>query len=351
MWGQIASAVVGGYMSQQAAKKQAAAMDRANAASNQGYTDARPYITDVYNRGQSALDGILSQGAYTGQTYAPMNDMQSNALGSQYTFNEDGLADAQGFQNVGQGFANNYANLYNQASQDMLGSAINYASDSANYQPLLNAAMMDDRRNLDENVLRGIDMGASASNNTNSSRAAVANAIAERGFSDRRDQALANIQNNLIDRSINAQQQQLNNQVTANQNLAGLYNLGFDQGSAALSNMSAAGSAFRQEDQNQMTDAMANYQRQRDFEMDQLNAYNAGILGQAPRTAVTQQPNLVDPTMAGVAGTMTGFGIGRQIDDYFKQPTTKTNTAYRPMYEYGAAGGRNYGVNNNIYGF
>ena len=198
MWGQIASAVVGGYMSQQAAKKQAAAMDRANAASNQGYTDARPYITDVYNRGQSALEGILSQGAYTGQTYAPMNDMQRNALGSQYTFNEDGLADAQGFQNVGQGFANNYANLYNQASQDMLGNAINYASDSANYQPLLNAAMMDDRRNLDENVLRGIDMGASASNNTNSSRAAVANAIAERGFSDRRDQALANIQNNLI---------------------------------------------------------------------------------------------------------------------------------------------------------
>ena len=62
VWGQIAGAVVGGVMANQAAKKQAAAMDRANAMSNQGYTDARPYITDVMSRGQGTLNDILATG-------------------------------------------------------------------------------------------------------------------------------------------------------------------------------------------------------------------------------------------------------------------------------------------------
>ena len=54
---------------------------------------------------------------------------------------------------IGQGFGQNYQDLYNRASQDMLGNAINYAGN--NFQPLLEAAMLDDRRNLDENVSGG----------------------------------------------------------------------------------------------------------------------------------------------------------------------------------------------------
>ena len=45
VWGQIASAVVGSYMSNQAAKKQEKAIDAANRMSNMGYLDAQPLFS------------------------------------------------------------------------------------------------------------------------------------------------------------------------------------------------------------------------------------------------------------------------------------------------------------------
>ena len=41
-----------GYFANQAAKKQAKAMDRANQMSNMGYLDARPFVTAGYQGGQ-----------------------------------------------------------------------------------------------------------------------------------------------------------------------------------------------------------------------------------------------------------------------------------------------------------
>ena len=92
-------------------------------------------------------------------------------------------ADAPGFMNLGRGFAQNYADLYSRAGQDMLANGIQYATDPRNYRGLVDAAMRD-RRNLEENTLRGIDIASSGSGNTNSSRAGVADAIAARGFAD-----------------------------------------------------------------------------------------------------------------------------------------------------------------------
>ena len=229
VYGQIAGAVIGGVMANRAAKRQAAAMDRANAANNQGYTDARPYITDVMSRGQGALNDILATGAYSGDTYARMNPMQTAAFNNLGSFGTNAFNNAQGFMNTGQGFANNYANLYNQASQNTLNNALNYATDPTNYQPVADAALRDARRNLEENTLRGIDVGSSMTGNTNSSRAGVADAIAARGFADREADVIAQVQNNLIDRSLDQQQNQFANMTTANQNLAGVYNTGFDQ--------------------------------------------------------------------------------------------------------------------------
>ena len=62
-----------------------------------------------------------------------------------------GAADATNFMNLGRGFGQNYADLYNQASQDMLGNAIDYASSNAD--PLIRNAMRNDYRNLMENQL------------------------------------------------------------------------------------------------------------------------------------------------------------------------------------------------------
>ena len=97
---------------------------------------------------------------------------------------------------IGRGFGQNYGDLYNRASQDMLGNAINYASN--NSDPLIRAAMRDDYRNLMENQLPGTGLSASATGNTNSSRRGTREAILERGYQDRMADTTADIQNQMI---------------------------------------------------------------------------------------------------------------------------------------------------------
>jgi len=320
----IAGSVIGGMMNRSAAKKQQAAINNANAMSNQGYTDARPYITDVMSRGKAALGGILDTGTYQGDTYARMDPMQAAAYSNLGNFGTNALNNASGFMNAGQGFAQSYQNLFNQASQNNLGNAVAYATDPANYQPVADSVLRDARRNLEENTLRGIDVASSMSGNTNSSRAGVADAIAARGFADREADVIAEVQNNLMDRSLTEQQNRLTNMTAANQNLAGTYNTGFDQSLAATDAMTTAGGALRQEQQNILDDSRARFERDRDFEMNQLNAYNAGILGQAPRTPQGYTANYVDPNMAGLGGAIGGFGLGGKIANYFTQPQAQS---------------------------
>lgn len=338
MLGQIAGAVIGGIMNRNAAKSQAAAQDRATQAQMQGYTDAREYIKDMYERGQGALDDALAAGYYRGPTYAGMDE---NALaGYNQMINQAGMntADARNFANVGRGFANNYQNIYNRASQDMLGNAIDYASDSANYSPLLDAVMRDDTRNFQENTLRNNALSASASGNANSSRSAVRDAIAERAYEDRRADALTSIQNELINRSMNTQQNQLSNLTNANKNLAGVYNTGLNQMNNANTNMVTAGNAFQNDLQRQYNDNKATFEGNRDFALNTLNQYNAGILGRAPQTAGQVDPNLVDPTMAGLGGAMAGFGaggqFGQQIMDFFTSDAPAAAPVQQPQLSY-----------------
>lgn len=313
MWGQIASAVVGGYMSQQAAKKQAAATAAANAASNQGYTDAKPYITDVYKRGKAALNDILDTGYYQGDTYAALNDTQMQGYNNQVDFNNTGFADANQMLNVGRGYSDNYQDLYNQAQRGFLNNAMAYGTDAANINPIADAALRDARRNLNENTLRGIDMNASLTGNTNSSRSGVADAIASRGFADREADVRAQISNDLIDRSLAEQQNQYANMVNANQNLAGVYNTGFSQGNISAGNIATAGGALQRDEQNILNQDRASFEGNRDFAMEQLNNYNTGILGQSPRTSGSYQADYVDPNMAALGGAMAGYGFGGQF--------------------------------------
>ena len=79
-WGQIAGAVIGGVMANKAAKKAAGAQRYAADKSAQGYDDARPYITQMYQEGRDYLNDALDQGAYTGQTYAGLNPTQMQGV-------------------------------------------------------------------------------------------------------------------------------------------------------------------------------------------------------------------------------------------------------------------------------
>ena len=315
----IGSAVVGGYFANKAAKQQRRATDYATEMNNRGYTDARPYIQDMYKGGTDALNSALDAGYYGGPTYAGMNDMQNNAMNNMYGFGTDRMNAANNMMNTTGGFAQNYADLYNQAGEDRMATARQYALD--NSQPLVDRALRDSTRNLQENTLTSIGMGASGTGNTNSSRAGVAQAIAGREYMDRAADVTAGINDDLMNRSLTEQNNAFRNQMAANQAMGGAYSTAFGQGMDAMKMQGAAGDVQQKDQQNQYNAAKGQFEGDRDFAMNQYNKYNAGILGRAPQTS-NQSPNLVNPMMAGIGGAMAGFGFGQQyLSPMFNQQT------------------------------
>lgn len=325
----IAGSVIGGVMGNKAAKKQADATRYAAEMNARGYEDARPYIKDMYEGGTKALNDALEAGYYSGDTYAGMNDMQRNAMNQMYGFGNRGFTGGQNLMDAGAGFGTNYADLYNAAGGDRMATARQYAMD--NSQPLVDAALRDSTRNLQENTLRNIGMGASGTGNTNSSRAGVAEAIAGRAYADRAADVSAGISDNLMRRSLAEQNTAFRNQMAANQGLGGAYTTGFGMGTDAGRLMGAAGDAMQKDEQMRLNERQKFFEGDRDFALDQYNKYNAGILGRAPQTS-RQSPNLVDPTMAGLSGAMAGFGFGQKyLSPMFNQQTQAMPASPTPM--------------------
>ena len=145
MFGQIAGSVIGGLFANNAAKKQSKAMDAATRMQMQGYTDARPFIQDMYRQGTDALGAQLDAGYYTGPTYAALNALQTGAINQQDAFGQNAFGMANNLVNQGQNYGTNYAQLYSDAGRNQLGDAINYANTYSS--PLVDAALRDSTRN------------------------------------------------------------------------------------------------------------------------------------------------------------------------------------------------------------
>lgn len=308
----IASSVIGGMMANKAAKRQAAAMDRANEMSNMGYLDARPYITDLYGRGQNALDSQLAAGYYQGPTYAGLNDMQKTGLDNQFNFGNTGFNYGQNIANASSGFANNYGDLYNRANNSTaMSDAINYATN--NSQPLIDAAMRGANRQLNEVSLQNLNNAASSSGNTRSSRAGTAEAILRRGVAEQEADVTAEINDQLMNRSLNQSNTDFANAMNANAGLAAGFGTGMNTGFTSANNMINAGAAYQKDLQNQYNDDRQFFEGNRDYEMNMLGNYANSILGRAPTQGKNYQANLVDPTMAALGGAQMGFGLYNQF--------------------------------------
>ena len=150
MWG----AIIGGAMGLMGANKQAKAMDNANAANMASFNMYRPYVQGNLGAADSALGGVLSTGAYQGDTLAGPNQYQTDTANNMARI-------GNGMQNTGSdimsqttGFGQNANNLYNQymtmaddAGQDRMATAMDYANN--NVDALADVALRDSRRNLD----------------------------------------------------------------------------------------------------------------------------------------------------------------------------------------------------------
>jgi len=317
---------------------QSDSQDKANAANMAGFNQYKPYVDANLKGSQDALGGVLNTGAYQGQTYAGANDFQTGTANTMGNYGMGMMNSGNAMMGNTAGFGNNANSLYGQyqgmseaAQQDRLGNAMDYASENAG--GLVDAAMRDDRRNLQENTLTGIDMAASGSGNMNSSRAGVAEAVANRAYDDRRADVSTNIQNSLIDRSLNQQAQQFADQGSAlqgagqaNQSIQSAYGVGMDTlGQGANFGMNA-GNSLQGYNQANLNDQRQRFEQQRDFEMDQRKGYQSGILGQAPSSTGSIQANMNNPYAAALGGGMAGFGFQRE---YYPQQPQQTSF-YRP---------------------
>ena len=312
----VGSAVVGAASSRSASKSAAAAQDRATEASLEAFRFSQPYIEKSYDAAGGYLDDAQAAGAYQGQTLAAMNPYET--AGNNYIGNMGmaGAGQAFGVTNQGANFANNYADLYGMSQQDRLGNAQQYAMN--NSQGLVDSAMRNDYRTLTEQTMPGINMAASASGNINSSRAGVADALAQRSFNDRKADVTANIQDRLMDRSINQQEQQFKNAMDANYGLRGAYGDGINAMGSMGDFMTGAGGNLRNYDQLALSDAQAAFERNRDFGLDTQIKYQGGILGNAVYNNPTVQPNYHSSGAATFGGAMQGAGHGMQIAKFFK---------------------------------
>ena len=334
-WG----AVIGAGASLLGSKMQSKAQDKANAANMASFNQYKPYVDANLKGSQGALDGVLSTGAYQGDTLAAPNQFQTGTANTMGNFGTNMMNSGNAMMGNTAGFGNNANSLYGQyqgmadaAQQDRLSNAMNYAS--ANSGSLVDAAMRDDRRNLQENTLTGIDLAASGSNNMNSSRAGIAEAVANRAYDDRRADVATNIQNSLIDRSLNQQAQQFRDQGSAlqgagqaNQSIQSAYGVGLDTlGQGANFGMNA-GNSLQGYSQANLNDQRQRFEDQRDFELNQRKDYQSGILGKAPDTSNKFQANINNPYAAALGGGMAGFGFQREY--YPQQQVQGTGSFYR----------------------
>jgi len=168
--------------------------------------------------------------------------------------------------------------------------------------------MRDDYRNLNENTLTGINMGASAGGAMNSSRAGVADAVARRAVDDRKADVTTNIQDSLRRDSLNQQNRQFSDAMNANAGLRSAYTDGLNAFGAAGDMVVGAGGNLRALEQQQLDDARARYEQDRDFAFNQQQKYQQGILGNAVYNNPPVQPNLYNPNMATFGGAMQGAG-------------------------------------------
>lgn len=303
----IGSAVIGGASGAYGANQAKKAQDEANRLNREQFEMYKPYITDSLAAGQGYLDDVQNTGAYMGQTLAGPNMYEkvgNNFIGNMGAMGAQGAFD---LSQVGQNFGQNYADLYAAGSDDRLAQARDYAL--SNSGPLIEAAMRDDYRTLTEQTLPGINMASSGGGNINSSRAGIADAVAARGYNDRRADTAATINQNLMNQSVNQQNRQFTDMMNANRGLDQSYQRGINAMGTMGDFMTGAGANLRGFDQDYLNDLRDRFERDRDFGLDTQMRYQAGMLGNAPG-APQVQPNMNSTAAGGFGGAMQGLGYG-----------------------------------------
>ena len=316
-FGQIAGSVIGGIMGNKAAKYQAGADRYAVDQQMRPFNLKEPFLRDLYGGAQGALNDALATGAFTGPTYAGLDPMQMRGITGMGAFGDRALGLGSSFMDTGQGFAQNAADLYGRAGGRTLDDAVSYAASSPQAQSLIEAAMRDSTRRLEEQTLPGIDRAAAGSGNTRSSRAGVAEALAQRAYDDRRADVAAGVGRDLTNQFLRSEQTDFNNMMRANQGLRDVFGAGTALSQGGGNALTSAGGMLQTDQQAQLDAEREAFQRQRDFAMQQYGGFGS-LLGGVPNVGQVKA-STANPYTAALSGAMMGAGFGGNIMDYFSQ--------------------------------
>jgi hypothetical protein len=359
--GGIAAAAVGAGIgavgSNMAAKTSADGQKAAAEAANSPWSKAQPYILDGYEKAGPLLDAA-STGAYSGDRVAGLNPYQTGgatSVGDWATNTGSKIPDyllqgGQGMMSAGSAFGGNAQQLFDSAGQDHTQQFLDTASQYANnpyVDGLVDANSRDIVRNLNENQLPALNLAAAGSGNTNSTRTGVAQAIAERGASDRLADVSSGIRSQFFSQGLDAARSQYNTQQsqagTVNQQLGTAYQLGTGSLTGAqqangnnFDQTQAAGGVFQGQDQKVLDANKAAYTEGQNTNMDLLAKYMGIINGQYGGQAVGGTVANGGAAVQGALGGATaGLGLAGKLGAF---NNTTSTSGFNPEYQQSYSG-------------
>ena len=182
---------------------------------------------------------------------------------------------------------------------------------------MVDAAMRDSTRRLNEQTLPGIGLSASGTGNANNTRRFMNEAIAQARYDDRRADIRSDIGRDLVNQYLRSDQTDFNNQMRANQGLRDVFGVGTTLAPAGADALTRGGGMLQMDEQGQLDANRAAFERERDFAMGQYGSFG-NILGGMPSVGQIS-PSRANPYTAALSGGMMGAGFGRNIMDYFNQ--------------------------------
>ncbi len=218
----------------------------------------QPYLEDLYGRAQTDMQGRMASGPYTGNFYSPINGAQTtgsnlaSTYGTQlgnplaYTtgfMGQNLMASAPGYQQAADNLVSNGLDLsapglsgaltsagvagakginsiIQQATTDpskALASGASTIMGSAPVNSALQATNAGIDQTLNEQTLPGLDRQAAMGGSLNSSRAGMADAMAQEGAGIAKGSADASIESNAFNSGLNAETQARNSNLMAGQ--------------------------------------------------------------------------------------------------------------------------------------
>lgn len=301
------------------------------------------YLTSGFEDARTALDNALANPVYQGQRVANLNPFQTGAANTLANFSQNnfGLANsattaANSMLTPGSQYGANAADIFARYNGlDPTQSILNTASQYANnpyVDGMIDASGRDIARALNEQTLPTLNRQFSGTGNTNSTRAGVESAIAQRGAADRYADMSNAIRGNLFDTGLRQGQNQFNqnlqNSLAANNQLYNAYNVGqsglgnaADLASKYFTQGNTAGGLFQNQEQKELDAAMAAFNEANVNPLNFINSYMNAVRGNygGTQTGTTTTPKTGGGFMGALTGALGGLsgglGMASQIGD------------------------------------